>query len=173
MNSKCEVQSKTRCESHEPCVCIAGFPACGCQKKSVFLPRRSSQYHSLVPIPLPCPDTNPSSRYHSLVPVPLPRPDTLTRPDTTPSSRYHSLVPIPLHRPGTTPSSRYHSLVQIPIPRPDTTPSGHTIQCPLLYASRPCSRRPTGGDVLSQVVYIFSERDTALLPLRCCCCCCY
>ena len=68
MNSKCEVQSKTRCESHEPCVCIAGFPACGCQKKSVFLPRRSSQYHSLVPIPLPRPDTNPSSRYHSLRP---------------------------------------------------------------------------------------------------------
>ena len=35
VNSKCEVQSKRRCESHESCVCIAGFPACGCQKKSV------------------------------------------------------------------------------------------------------------------------------------------
>ena len=35
MNSKCGVQSKTRCESHESCVCIVGFPACGCQKKSV------------------------------------------------------------------------------------------------------------------------------------------
>ena len=105
--------------------------------------------------------------YHSLVPIPL------HHPDTTPSSRYHSLVQIPLPRPNTTPSSRYHSLVPIPLPRPDTTPSGHTTQCPLLYASRPCSRRPTGGDVVSQVVYIFSERDTALLPLRCCCCCCY
>ena len=29
------VQSKRRCESHESCVCIVGFPACGCQKKSV------------------------------------------------------------------------------------------------------------------------------------------
>ena len=36
MNSKCGVQSKRRCESHESCVCIAGFPACGCQKKSVL-----------------------------------------------------------------------------------------------------------------------------------------
>ena len=35
MNSKCGVQSKRRCESHEPCVCIAGFSACACQKKSV------------------------------------------------------------------------------------------------------------------------------------------
>ena len=35
MNSKCGVQSKRRCESHESCVCIVGFPACGCQKKSV------------------------------------------------------------------------------------------------------------------------------------------
>ena len=36
MNSKCgEFQSKRRCESHESCVCIVGFPACGCQKKSV------------------------------------------------------------------------------------------------------------------------------------------
>ena len=24
-----------RCGSHESCVCIVGFPACGCQKKSV------------------------------------------------------------------------------------------------------------------------------------------
>ena len=24
-----------RCESHKSCVCIVGFPACGCQKKSV------------------------------------------------------------------------------------------------------------------------------------------
>ena len=31
------VGSKARegCESHESCVCIVGFPACGCQKKSV------------------------------------------------------------------------------------------------------------------------------------------
>ena len=35
MNSKCGVQSKRRCESHEFCVCIVGFPAYGCQKKSV------------------------------------------------------------------------------------------------------------------------------------------
>ena len=35
MNSKCGVQKKRRCESHESCVCIVGFPACGCQKKSV------------------------------------------------------------------------------------------------------------------------------------------
>ena len=35
MNSKCQVQSKRRCESHESCVCFAGFSACGCQKKSV------------------------------------------------------------------------------------------------------------------------------------------
>ena len=35
VNSKCGVQSKRRCESHESCVCIVGFPACGCQKKSV------------------------------------------------------------------------------------------------------------------------------------------
>ena len=35
MNSKCGVQSKRRCESHESCVCIVGFPACECQKKSV------------------------------------------------------------------------------------------------------------------------------------------
>ena len=34
-NSKCGVQRKRRCESHESCVCIVGFPACGCQKKSV------------------------------------------------------------------------------------------------------------------------------------------
>ena len=35
MNSKCGVQSKRRCESHESCVCIFVFSACGCQKKSV------------------------------------------------------------------------------------------------------------------------------------------
>ena len=35
VNSKCGVQSKRRCGSHESCVCIVGFPACGCQKKSV------------------------------------------------------------------------------------------------------------------------------------------
>ena len=34
VNSKCGIQSKRRCESHESCVCIVGFPACGCQKKS-------------------------------------------------------------------------------------------------------------------------------------------
>ena len=31
MNSKCGVQSKRRCESHESCICTVGFPACGCQ----------------------------------------------------------------------------------------------------------------------------------------------
>ena len=31
VNSKCGVQSKSRCES---CICIAGFSARGCQKKS-------------------------------------------------------------------------------------------------------------------------------------------
>ena len=31
----CGVQNKRRCGSHESCVWIAGFPACGCQKKSV------------------------------------------------------------------------------------------------------------------------------------------
>ena len=36
VNSKRGVQSKRRCESHESCVCIVGFPACGCQKKSVY-----------------------------------------------------------------------------------------------------------------------------------------
>ena len=35
MNSKCGVQSKRKCGSQESCVCIVGFPACGCQKKSV------------------------------------------------------------------------------------------------------------------------------------------
>ena len=28
-NSKCAVQSKRMCESHESCFCIAGFLACG------------------------------------------------------------------------------------------------------------------------------------------------
>ena len=35
MNSKCGVQSKRRCESHESCVCIVGVSAYRCQKKSV------------------------------------------------------------------------------------------------------------------------------------------
>ena len=35
MNSKCGVQNKRKCGSHESCVCIVGFTACGCQKKSV------------------------------------------------------------------------------------------------------------------------------------------
>ena len=35
VNSKCGVQSKRRCESHEFCVCIVGFSACRWQKKSV------------------------------------------------------------------------------------------------------------------------------------------
>ena len=30
-----QFQSKRRCESHDSCVCIVGFPACGCQKKNV------------------------------------------------------------------------------------------------------------------------------------------
>ena len=34
MNSKGGVQSKKRCESHESCVCMVGFSAHGCQKKS-------------------------------------------------------------------------------------------------------------------------------------------
>ena len=29
------VKGKKRCENHESCVCMVGFPACGCQKKSV------------------------------------------------------------------------------------------------------------------------------------------
>ena len=33
VNSKCGVQSKGICES-QSCVCIAGFSACGCRKKS-------------------------------------------------------------------------------------------------------------------------------------------
>ena len=36
VNSKCGVQSKRKCESHESCVCIVGFSACGCQKKSIM-----------------------------------------------------------------------------------------------------------------------------------------
>ena len=36
VNSKCGVQSKRKCKSHESCICIAGFSACGCQKKSVM-----------------------------------------------------------------------------------------------------------------------------------------
>ena len=35
VNSKCGVQGKRKCESHEFCICIAEFSACGCQKKSV------------------------------------------------------------------------------------------------------------------------------------------
>ena len=35
MNSKCGVQSKRKCESHESCICILDFQACRCQKKSV------------------------------------------------------------------------------------------------------------------------------------------
>ena len=31
VNSKCGVQSKRKCESHESCICAAGFSACGCQ----------------------------------------------------------------------------------------------------------------------------------------------
>ena len=34
-NSKCGVQSKRKCETHETCVCIVGILACGCRKKSV------------------------------------------------------------------------------------------------------------------------------------------
>ena len=33
--SNCAVQSKRQCENHESCVCIVGFSACVCQKKSV------------------------------------------------------------------------------------------------------------------------------------------
>ena len=35
MNSKCGVQSKRKCESHQTCVCIVGFSAYGCHQKSV------------------------------------------------------------------------------------------------------------------------------------------
>ena len=43
---KCGVQSKIKCENHESCVCIAGFSACGCQKKSVVheTERRHTQF---------------------------------------------------------------------------------------------------------------------------------
>ena len=34
VNSKSEVQSKRKCESHESRVCIVGFLACGCKKKN-------------------------------------------------------------------------------------------------------------------------------------------
>ena len=33
--SKCGVQSKRQCERHGSCVCVVGFSACVCQKKSV------------------------------------------------------------------------------------------------------------------------------------------
>ena len=36
VNSKCGVQSKRKCESHESCVCIAGFSVCRCQKSVVY-----------------------------------------------------------------------------------------------------------------------------------------
>ena len=35
MNSKCGVQSNRKQGSHDSCVCIAGFSACGYQKKGV------------------------------------------------------------------------------------------------------------------------------------------
>ena len=35
VNSKCGVESKRRCKSHESCICIFGFSVCGCQKKNV------------------------------------------------------------------------------------------------------------------------------------------
>ena len=35
MNSRCGVQGKRKLESHESCVCVVGFSACGCQKKSL------------------------------------------------------------------------------------------------------------------------------------------
>ena len=35
VNSRCGVQSKRRRGSTEYCVCIVGFSACGCHKKSV------------------------------------------------------------------------------------------------------------------------------------------
>ena len=35
VNSKCGVQSKKKCESHESCVSIVGSSACRCQKKSI------------------------------------------------------------------------------------------------------------------------------------------
>ena len=47
VNSKCGVQSKRRCESHESCICIVGFPAYGCQKKSVVY--ETECRHAAVP----------------------------------------------------------------------------------------------------------------------------
>ena len=45
VHSKCGVQSKRRCESHESCFCIVGFPACGCQKKSVVYETECRHQH--------------------------------------------------------------------------------------------------------------------------------
>ena len=33
---QCGVESKRKCKSHESCVCIVGFSACECQKKTVL-----------------------------------------------------------------------------------------------------------------------------------------
>ena len=43
MNSKSRVQSKRRYESHESCVCIVGFPACGINYTSALVHFRLPQ----------------------------------------------------------------------------------------------------------------------------------
>ena len=52
MNSKCGVQSNRKCESHESCVCIVGFSACECQKKSVPDKMNGSSFPLVVGTPL-------------------------------------------------------------------------------------------------------------------------
>ena len=44
VNSICGVQSKRKYEIHEPCVCVVGFSAFGCQKKSVVYEMESSRH---------------------------------------------------------------------------------------------------------------------------------
>ena len=48
VNSKCGVQSKRRCESHESCVCIVGFPACGCQNENEQIVSRAKLFINLL-----------------------------------------------------------------------------------------------------------------------------
>ena len=48
VNSKCGVQSKRKHESHDSYVCIAGFSACGCQKKSVVYKKEYTEYSPLI-----------------------------------------------------------------------------------------------------------------------------
>ena len=49
VNSKNWVQSKRRCESHGSCIiCIVGFSACGCQKKSIVIVYKTERRHVAV-----------------------------------------------------------------------------------------------------------------------------